>query len=170
MEAKNIYNHAKIYKIVCNTTALVYIGSTTQRYLSQRIAEHKSSFKRWTTNKSKQFCSSFEILKGGNYSYILLEECNCQNKDQLHARERFHIENTECVNIYTPNQTPDELVEWQRQYYIANNARILEYHKQFYQNHREQKKQYAIDHMEHIKEYQRNYQKIYREAKRHNSI
>ncbi len=35
----------KIYKIVDNTNNNVYIGSTTQLYLSNRIAHHRYFFK-----------------------------------------------------------------------------------------------------------------------------
>jgi hypothetical protein len=34
------YELAKIYKIVCNKTGMVYIGSTCQRLLSQRLSGH----------------------------------------------------------------------------------------------------------------------------------
>ncbi len=36
----------KIYKIVDNTNNNVYIGSSTQLYLSDRIAHHRYFFKR----------------------------------------------------------------------------------------------------------------------------
>ena len=137
METPNIYNRGKIYKLVCNVTGLVYIGSTTQKYLCQRLAGHNSNFKSWTNQKTKQFCSSFEVLKLGNYSAILIEECNCQNKDQLHARERFHIENTnKCVNLFTPNQTHDEIVEYNKKYQIENKAKLSEYRKKYYLDHK----------------------------------
>ena len=142
METHNKYNQGKIYKIVCNNTGLVYIGSTTRELLCQRLSGHKSAFKGWLKNKNNHYLSSFEVLKGGNYSYVLIEECNCENKDQLHARERYHIDNTICVNLVNPNQTPDEIVEYHKQYYLAKNEYFIEKQKQYDLAHKEYKKEY----------------------------
>ena len=93
------YKNGKIYKIVCNTTGLQYIGSTCNPYLSTRLAQHRAVYKRYLQNKKNNFISSFEVLKNENYEIILIENCPCETKDQLHARERFHIENNDCVNM-----------------------------------------------------------------------
>ena len=131
---KNIYNTGKIYRIVCNDTGLVYIGSTTQK-LCRRLCEHKYEYK-----KKRYSCSSYEIIKGGNYDIILIEECNCNNKEQLHARERYHIENTDCVNVYLPNRSPDEIEKRNQEkchaYYLANIERLKEYHRSYREAHK----------------------------------
>jgi hypothetical protein len=90
-----------IYKIVCNETGEVYYGSTTQKYLSTRINGHKYKH-RQAKEGQKYFCASFQIIERGNYSYSLLETVECEDKGQLEARERFYIENNECVNKYKP--------------------------------------------------------------------
>lgn len=36
------YKDGKIYKIVSSQTAKIYIGSTTKKYLSQRMDDHRS--------------------------------------------------------------------------------------------------------------------------------
>ena len=41
----NKYQNAKIYKIVCNITNKIYIGSTCEPKLSRRLAGHRSQFK-----------------------------------------------------------------------------------------------------------------------------
>ena len=41
------YNNGKIYKIENNIDDMIYIGSTTKQYLSQRMDKHRSSYKRW---------------------------------------------------------------------------------------------------------------------------
>jgi hypothetical protein len=39
---------------------------------------------------------------------VLVEKFPCESKDELHARERYYIENNECVNKYIPNRTNAE--------------------------------------------------------------
>ena len=52
------YQLSKIYKIVCNITGKIYIGSTTKKYLAERLAQHVYDHK---NNGTK---SSSEIIKG----------------------------------------------------------------------------------------------------------
>jgi predicted GIY-YIG superfamily endonuclease len=40
------YNNGKIYKIVCNKTGLIYIGSTTKNTIQTRLKEHEGRFKK----------------------------------------------------------------------------------------------------------------------------
>ena len=60
---KNIadYSQGKIYKIVCNKTGLVYIGST-YRSLEQRIKEHAYDCKRYLEKKSNKLISSIYVI------------------------------------------------------------------------------------------------------------
>jgi predicted GIY-YIG superfamily endonuclease len=51
------YSKGKIYKIVCNKTGLVYIGSTC-RSLEQRLKEHVYDSKRYLDKKCNKFISS----------------------------------------------------------------------------------------------------------------
>jgi hypothetical protein len=96
------YSKSKIYKIVCNETGETYYGSTT-RLLCQRMATHRHSL------KSKNYiCASFTILERGNYICVLCEEYPCDNKEQLFMRERFWIENNECVNKRVPIKNDEE--------------------------------------------------------------
>ena len=116
------YAKSKIYKIVCNITGETYYGSTTQT-LAQRITGH-----RYGALKEKY--TSCEIIKRGNYDYVLCEECPCENKEQLHAIERKWIEENDCINKHIPNRTHEE-------YVVANK----EYFKQKAQDNRERNKQ-----------------------------
>lgn len=95
------YKNGKIYKLVCNITGLIYIGSTTVS-LSTRKAGHSQSYKRFIEGKGKNHGSSTEIIKGGNYSIILIEEYPCETKEQLLYRERYYIDTIQCVNIVNP--------------------------------------------------------------------
>ena len=47
------YGNGKIYKIECLTTGLIYVGSTTKQYLSQRMDKHRMEYRYWKTKKKK---------------------------------------------------------------------------------------------------------------------
>ena len=82
------YSQGKIYKIVDNTTDNIYIGSSCQNQLRKRLQQHVSDYKRYIEGK-KGNCTSFDIIKNGNYDIILIEEYPCMNKMQLHKRESY---------------------------------------------------------------------------------
>jgi len=127
------YSKGKIYKIVCNVTGKIYIGSTTKEYLSQRSTKHKEDYQRFL-NGTYSYVTSFEILKNANYDIILSESVNCNSKDELRSRERYYIETLECVNKNIPTQT---LKEWTKKYYEKNKEKILEYKKEYRIKNRE---------------------------------
>jgi len=129
------YSLSKIYQIICNTTGKRYIGATCQKKLCTRLAAHVSK-KNMTTSRS--------IIDGGNYEMVLIESYPCESKDQLHQRERFHIQSMECVNKYIPGRTDKEyrhdnkaeISEKQKIYYQNNKAEISEKTKIYYQNNK----------------------------------
>jgi hypothetical protein len=137
------YQNSKIYKIVCNVTGLQYIGSTSMPRLSTRLCQHRCDYKRYLNNKYN-FVSSFDILKNGNYNIILIENFPCQSKEQLYARERYHINNTECVNKIKRVGIKNELgkQEYSKQQYINNRERIAKQQKMYKDNNREKLKKY----------------------------
>jgi predicted GIY-YIG superfamily endonuclease len=45
------YSRGKIYKIVCNITNKIYIGSTCEPTLARRLAWHVQDFKKWKNGK-----------------------------------------------------------------------------------------------------------------------
>jgi len=138
-----------IYKITCNETGEVYYGSTTKS-LNRRMINHKASCKAWKEGKC-HFITSFSIIDRGNYSYSLIETVECDDKKQLEARERFYIENNECINKFIPCRTNEEYreankdnwKEYQKEWYEANKEEILEQQKQYYEANKDKKKAYA---------------------------
>ena len=143
------YEDGKIYKIVCNVTNLVYIGSTCQR-LSQRLAKHVSDYKCWKDGKFN-YVTSFKILEGGDYDIVLIKNVKCNNKEELHAQERKVIESMKCVNKAHPTRTKKE-------YYEDNLENIKEKSKQRYEDKKaellKQMKQYRDENKDKIKEQQ----------------
>jgi hypothetical protein len=130
------YENGKIYKIVCNATGKQYIGSTTKT-LDERLKRHWIGYLRFIQKKWFVCCSSLEILKGGDFCIHLIEECSCKTKNELLARERFYIENTECVNKNLPLRTKDEAKNYNKIYYEKNKEKLAEKHKINYDRNKE---------------------------------
>jgi hypothetical protein len=138
------YNNGKIYKIVCNTTGLVYIGSTTKNKLCERLTQHKSRFKKYNEGDNIKY-SSFLVLENNNYNIILIENYKCNNKDELTARERYYIEKIECVNSVIPGRTRKERDNLKvnkikksisdKKYYEKNKIKIRESGKDYRKNY-----------------------------------
>ena len=133
------YQKAKIYRIVSNVCDLVYYGSTCET-LSRRLQEHRSAYKSYLNGKSKNI-SSYEVIEKGNYQIILVENYPCNSREELKARERFYIENNNCVNKCIPGRTYKEYyqdnrekkLEYLKEYREKNHEKILEYFKEYYE-------------------------------------
>jgi len=115
------YSRGKIYKITAGE--LTYIGSTCEPTLARRLASHVGEYKQWKAGKMN-FTSSFPLIETGQYEITLIELCPCGSRDELNARERFHIESTVCVNKNIAGRTPTE-------YYKVNADRISARHKAY---------------------------------------
>ena len=138
------YSNGKIYKIVCDTTGLIYVGSTTKKFLSSRLVAHRSAYKLWKNGK-RTYITSFKVLENDNFKIVLVEAVKCNTKDELSARERYHIESTDCVNKTIPNRTIKEWIE-------VNKESISKKAKERYQNNKE-----------HIAEQQKEYKQTNRD-------
>jgi len=153
----NRYSRGKIYKILCNVTGKCYIGSTCETTLAKRLAQHRCNYKLWTEGKSC-FVTSYHILENDNYTISLLEECPCETKDQLRAKERYYIESIECVNKYIPSRTK---AEYNKQYNLANKDRA----KQYRIDNREKTKHYQAANKEKLAENRRRYREKKKQEK-----
>ena len=123
------YQRSIIYKIFDNTNGNVYYGST-YNLLRVRMQGHRNKAK---TNRA---CESKQIILNGNYSYSMIELYPCNSKQELHARERYWIENFDCVNKVVPGRT----------------------YKEYYNDTKEQQAEYRAINKEKIKEYKTEYQ------------
>jgi len=135
------YQNAKIYKLICSETNRVYIGSTVAT-LNRRKQQHKTS---------GNTCCSKDFIKP---KIILLENFPCNNKLDLHSKEREYIENTDCVNKKLPGRTEKEWKE-------ANKEYTKEYYKEYNEKNKEEinkkHKKYNEENKEKIKEYMKEY-------------
>ena len=101
------YSNGKIYKIHRYQTDLVYYGSTTQT-LCRRLSKHKTNIKCGCNVTSKQ------ILEYDDAMITLIELFPCGSKSELLSRERWYIENNQCVNKCIPGRTRAEYTEANR--------------------------------------------------------
>ena len=143
------YTKAIIYRLVCKDLSITdcYVGSTTN--FKHRKICHKSSCT--NLNDKKYNFKIYEFIRdnGGwnNWDLIMVEEFPCDNKLQLHKREREVIETLKAtLNSEIPLRTTKE-------YYEDNKEKI----KQYRQDNKEKIKQYKLDNKETIKEYTKQY-------------
>ena len=124
------YNNGKIYKLVDNTNNNIYYGSTCQ-VLKNRKAQHKRDYKGYLSG-NRGYRKSYEIVKNNNYKIELVELFSCNNKNELLKRERYYIENNNCINENIPTRTHKE-------WYENNKEEYLNKCKTWYENNKERK-------------------------------
>lgn len=139
------YQLGKVYKIVGN--GKIYIGSTCERLLCQRLSGHIRAYKNYQKGSHNNM-ASFQCITDPNHYIELLELCPCDSKDELHKCERKYIEQLECINKYIPTRTHKE-------YYEDNKEQRKEQYKEYYQDNKEHRKEYLLANKEHINELQR---------------
>lgn len=180
-----MYQHAKIYKITSDSSDKIYIGSTCNP-LYKRLGQHRTNYKQFQNGKYHNV-SSFEIIKLDDAIITLIEDYPCERKEQLHARERYHIELNKsiCVNKRIPTRTEkeyseankdkiakyyqankDKIAEYNKVYNKANKDKISEHNKEYYQTNKDKAKEYRQANKEKISDqmkeyYQANKDKLY---------
>jgi len=110
------YSKGKIYKIIDETNGDVYIGSTIQP-LSHRPCHKYHDF-----NINRKKCK-----------VVLIENYPCNSLEELLWRERYHIENNECVNKNRPIITEAErkkmITDNKNNWYKINGKQRYHYNK-----------------------------------------
>ena len=175
MTAINKFNKSMVYRIRSPNTDKYYIGSTTQ-ILCKRFVDHKMKYKQYEMGKGN-YITSFKIIELGDAYIELLEEVNCENRNQLEKKEgeliREHKVN--CVNKYiagrTHKQWEKDNVEHRKQYIKKwgkdHSEHMKQCKKQYFIDNREkrsvQQKEYNLVNKETIKEKQREYNLINRD-------
>lgn len=89
-----------IYRISSPNYDKVYIGSTINKYLSERKAKHIYDYKGYLKG-TRHYRTSFEILKYENCIYDTLEKFEYTDVRELRQREGELIkESINCLNKY----------------------------------------------------------------------
>jgi hypothetical protein len=136
------YTESKIYKIVCNITKEVYIGSTVSPLL-KRFKQHKARCKKYDENNEGGKFSVHQIISRNDCYIELLELVVCESRTELRLREKFYIESIECINLVIPCRTRKERdsTEKGKKLKAVNDARDYKKNKE---KRLEKMKQYRI--------------------------
>lgn len=132
------YANGKVYKIepICDhEEGEIYIGSTAEEYLSDRMKTHISGYSRWL-NGTPQLTKSYEIFdKYGleNCTIVLLENVQACSRDELELREAYYIQNVKCLNKNIPGrQIQLGKVAYNKLYRMENLAYLQNQSKEYY--------------------------------------
>ena len=114
---------------------LKYIGSTVQK-LNDRLSHHRYN----------KVCSSRKL---NLYNCIIYELETCSD-EQRRERERFHINNTDCVNINKLNFDPEmyrrqDGKEYAREWRLKNKEKIREKQKEYEEKNKDKIKKRKQD-------------------------
>jgi len=102
---------------------LIYVGSTKQKYLSNRLSKHRDYRKR------NIYCSSSKL----NLDYCIIYELERCNEENRKEREQYWINKLDCVNENNPVKDENKQKEWR----VKNKEHLLEYKRQYQKNNRE---------------------------------
>jgi len=75
----------------------MYYGSTTET-LKERKRCHIKDYKRFLNGK-RNYVTSFEIIKLGDWDILLVEDFPCNSKKELEAREGYYIKRDFCFCV-----------------------------------------------------------------------
>ena len=117
------FQNSKIYKVVNDVDELIYVGSTAQKYLCQRLRHHRDAAKNERYNMKLH--KHMRTLGIDHFKIELIELCPCENSEQLRAREGKYIRNLKPElnkNIAGRNHNDS-----QKEYYRNNRDSILSY-------------------------------------------
>ena len=151
-EVDERYKTGIVYKIVCNITGEVYIGST-----------HHELHYRFNKHKNDGTCSSQSIIKRGDCTPSIIEEYPCRNQTELRWRERHYYDTMECVNDIRPIVTKEETRQKQNEWHENNKehcaARNAKHNAQEHviKHKQAQGKKYREENQEAITAYHKKY-------------
>jgi len=118
------YQNGKIYKIVDNTSDMVYVGSTCKT-LQQRLKGHEHNFKGFKLGKTNNV-TVFKIFESEDYKIELIKLYPCDSKTNLEIEEgkiikQFRNDKLNIVNKNIAGQTDNE----SKTQYRQNNRNLI---------------------------------------------
>ena len=102
-----------IYAILNEDNTIIYIGSSQNKYISIRFAQHRSPSEQKKPTRLQTYVQS----NGGwdRYEFKILEECDTLSKQELRIKEKNYIEtHMPLCNHYSPVQSKEELLQYHR--------------------------------------------------------
>ena len=163
-----------IYIIRDNETEETYVGSTTMR-LHQRMNAHKSGCKRHDEGKKASGCSSFPIIRRGNYKAEILQTMDTEDKIELRKVETewirklnpintmkkayASVEEKKATKLLYQQKNKEKITDQRKGHYQDNKETIAERRKGHYQDNKEQRNEYLKEHKIEIAEKSKVYRK-----------
>ena len=136
------YSQSKLYKVepfVEHPDSDIYIGSTTLKYLCDRMGYHRKNYKCYQNGKYHNISvfGLFDKYGVDNCKIYLLENVNAKDKHELTALEGQYIRSMPCVNKRIEGRTRDEYlkqylaihkeeIKEKRNVYLNNNSALVE--------------------------------------------
>jgi hypothetical protein len=136
------YQNGKIYCIRNTIDDDIYVGSTTQP-LCKRMVHHRDRIK-INVPRSHLHQKMYDV--GVEHFYIeLIENCPCENKEELCKREGFFIREMGTLNSYIAGRSRREhqidnrlsLKAYKKQYNDTHKTEQLEYRKHYYETNKD---------------------------------
>jgi hypothetical protein len=110
------------------------------------MGQHRQKYRSHITGSPYGKYTSYEILQYPDAQIVLIENCPCNNKEELLRAERKHIEATaNCVNRYIPLRT-------EKEYREAHKEEAAAYQKEYRAEHQEEAKKYKAEYYQANKE------------------
>ena len=143
------YLNGKIYLVKCKYNKdLIYAGST-KTTLEERMSRHHRAKGTSLTSLHGVVCDDWD-----NWYIELYENYPCYNKNQLERREGEVIRQVATINNRIAGRTKKEYRE-------DNRDKYLEYHKEAYENNRqercEKQREYTKNNPDKISKYKKEY-------------
>ena len=137
------YDETHFYRIVCRDLKVkdCYVGHTTDFY--SRKCRHKSNCNNTNQEHYKLYVYEFIRENGGweNWDMILIKTEKCNNELEARARERYYIEmfKSSLNSMKRPYTSAEEKRQASLDYYNEHREEILENHRIYYQENREER-------------------------------
>ena len=129
-QIENKYHNSKVYKLQADD--YYYYGSTTQKYLSSRLIDHKRYSKKQKARKLFTVFTYDRFVKG-EIKIVLVEEFKLENKQQLLREENKYIQqyinDPFCLNTMLSIRSYEEKLEYNKIYRQNNIEKFVEYEK-----------------------------------------
>ena len=136
---------AIIYKITCNITNDIYIGSTTLS-LKARLKTHISDYK-----YNHKPTVSRHIIARGDYNISVIEELNTDDDTEILIREQYWMDNIPNINVKRAYTTKEKKKEMRKEDW-----------DNWYKNNNEKKKEKSVDYYYKNWDFNQNKMKNYR--------
>ncbi len=137
------YSQTKIYKLM-EKDKIIYVGHTTEKYLSERLFNHRSDYARWKKGLDGKNLSWFRNdIDPYLINIVLLEDYPCENVGQARAREFYWKNELNMTdgNIPTPffvdGNNIKNYKEWKNEWTKLNKEKISIQQKEFYLKNKE---------------------------------